>query len=246
VVGKRRGVKEFVRSTVRDAASGALLNHVFHPLADAPIDLEVIPSFAGTAEDELALLARNCGSGNVVVDIRDVSSGAALNKVLFGADFTMIDLEIMPNLSDPMGTAADEVVVLGRRPSDRSVRAWVKDAQNGYKLNVVFFPPTVTPVDMEIMPDFGGGSTADEIAVLGRREADGITTVKMKDAGTGLTAGTLYYWMDREPRDLAVLPDYSGNNVAEIGMLAVRQTDNVRRAHVRDAAGATLVSSDLP
>ena len=246
VLGKRRGTKEFVRTTMRDASSGALINHVFHAESFGPIDLEVVPNFAGTAEDELAVLARNCGNANVIVDVRDVSSGAKLNQVLYGSDATMIDLEIMPDITDPSGTSADEVVVLGRRTSDRSVRVWVKDAQNGFKHNVVFFPPEAEPLDIEIVPDFGGGSTVDEIALLARREDDGRTTVKIKDAGTGFTATTLVYWTDREPRDLTVLDDFSGNNVAEIGMLAVKDADNVRRAHIRDAAGTTLLSTDLP
>jgi hypothetical protein len=246
VLGKRRGVGQFVRVSVRDASNGVLLNDVFFKDFLAPIDLEVIVNFDGSPNNKLAVLGRACASANVHVAIRDVTGGPPLSRILFGKEYTMLDLEVISNISDPSGTNADEIVVLGRRYTDRAVKVWVKDAQNSFKISVLTFANDGEPIDIEVVPDFGGGTTVDEIGLLLRNEVTGRTIVQMRDASSGATAGNLFYWTDRIPRDLTVLPDASGNNVAEIGLIAVRQSDNQRRAHIRDATNAGTVFIDLP
>ncbi|MDX1388791.1 MAG: hypothetical protein R3344_06350, partial [Acidobacteriota bacterium] len=155
---------------VRDLSSGAELARM--PFSDSfkPLEIEVVPSFGGTAASEIALVARERGPGNrVKITVRDGSSGALLNIVWFSASTSPIDLEVIGPTGFG-GSAADKLALLARDCATGQSQVVISDAGNGQTLNRHVLTTAQIPIDLEIIGSFvdANGTDADEIVVLFR------------------------------------------------------------------------------
>ena len=92
----------------------------------------------------------------------------------------------------------------------------------------------------ETVSDFAGTS-ADELAILGRRSANLRTRLLVVDASSGQALTTTTVPQLREnPHDLAVVPDFVGSDAEEILLLTTAATDGNTRIYVKDARGRSL------
>lgn len=92
------------------------------------------------------------------------------------------------------------------------------------------------------VPDLDDSGTA-EIAVLGLRDSE-LVRVDVRDAQSGARVRQFnFYKRGYQPIDLKVLADLSGNQRAELALLAERRSDSQVRVSIRDALDGTSVGS---
>jgi hypothetical protein len=90
------------------------------------------------------------------------------------------------------GTAADEVAVVSRSAVDGTVMTRVYDLGSGAVLrNVFFFGGGAEPAALGVLAGTGG-SSAPELAVLGRHEGTGELRIQVKDAASRELLVTLF------------------------------------------------------
>jgi hypothetical protein len=112
----------------------------------------------------------------------------------------------------------------------------------------VFFHAAFPPADLEISPSFGGTS-ADELVVLGQRATDNAMAAEVFDASSRVLLNRIYffeappatctYW----PLDLEIVSTFGDTSAPEIAVLGNRPSDNSTIAQMRDASTDTLVGS---
>ncbi|MDH3626644.1 MAG: hypothetical protein OEV00_02405 [Acidobacteriota bacterium] len=242
---RERGGLNLNRVMIKDGSSGALLQTIYFHNTFISFDIEVVSDFGGTAAAEIAILSRRCIDQVVRVDTRDASSAALLSRIFFPTDQVPLDLEVLPDIGGVTGTTADELVVLGRRPTDNFVKIKVKDASNGVILTDINYSSTVEPLDIEIMADFAGTSSA-EIALLGRKPSNGFVDVKIKDGTSAVLLEQLVFADTRLPYDLGILSDMDGGGNDEVSVMTLRPSDSQRRLPIKDAMGTLLWSIEVP
>ncbi len=92
------------------------------------------------------------------------------------------------------------------------------------------------------VPDLDDSGTA-ELAVLGLRDAE-LVRVEVRDAQSGARVSQFnFYKSGYQPVDLRVLDDLSGNQRAELALLAERRSDSQVRVAIRDALDGGLVGN---
>ncbi len=242
LVARERGPSNRVKTTIRDGESGGLLSIVWFSASTSPIDLEIIgpTGLGGSAADKLALLSRDCATGQSQVVISDASTGATLSRILLTTAQIPIDLEILGSLADVNGTAADEVVVLFRGTKFDTPVAKVRDAANGFLFNTLRYSMSLVPQDLEIATNFGD-SAADEVAVMGFDRSTAATLVKTQDGSTGMLLATQRFARTQLSRDMA-----SMSSNGETVVFGVRLSDNTKRAVIRASDSSLILEAFLP
>ena len=233
------------RVLIKDASSGALLRQLFVHNSFVSIDIEVVSDFAGTAAPEMAVLSRRCGDKIVRVDTFDCSSGVVLSSNFFTEDQVPLDLEVLPNIGGVSGTAADELVLLSRRASDNLVNVKVKDVSNGVVLRDIYYEARTEPLDIEIMDNFAG-TAAGEIALLGRNPSNGFVDVKIKDGSSGIWIDQLVFADTRLAYDLGILEDMNGGGHQEVAVMTVQVSDSERLLPIKDALDTLVLRITIP
>jgi hypothetical protein len=76
-----------VRGEIRDASSGGLISSISFESTYRPLGIEVLPSFSGTSAPELAVHQVNPGTGAVLGQVKDASSGLLLKNIFFNANY---------------------------------------------------------------------------------------------------------------------------------------------------------------
>ena len=66
---------------LKDASSGAKLSEVWFSKNYPPDAVVVVPSVGGSAADEIAVLGRHVVNGNVLVRVKDASTGALIATI---------------------------------------------------------------------------------------------------------------------------------------------------------------------
>ena len=226
------------RIMIKDASSGALLNTLTYATTLTPIDFEVLPDFAGGPAPEIALLLReSTGAQRVRVMIKDAGTGATVRDQFFVKSFMPMDLEILPDFG---GTSSPELAVLARNCADDRVQVLVKDADNGVLLNSVPYAKNFIPLDLEVVPDFGGTSAA-ELAVLARSSVDGSIVVRVKDSQSDATLSAVNFSKFFTPHQFEMVPHFGGSAAGEIALVLRQNSNGSMRVLVKDAStGATL------
>jgi predicted secreted protein len=151
----------------------------------------------------------------------------------------------METMGSFAGTSAPDVAVLSRRPSDGATAGAVRDASTGDLINRIFFHSSFVPVDLEVVPNFGG-TGADELVVLGQHVDDDRIAGGVRDAASDVLLKRVFFdepGRDHQPLDIEVLTNFGDTSAPELVMMGQRASDNDIIAEVRDASTGTLLST---
>ena len=234
-----------VRVLTRDLGDGSTLSTLNFSATFKPLEIRVVPDFAGGDASEIALLTRERygTNGRVRVTIKDLEGiGGTLANVNFSNAFTPVGMVIIDSYAE---TPAPELAVLGRDCSDQRVGVFVKDAQNGKLIVKLLTSAAVTPLGAVRLADTGlaGGTEADEVGIVGRRASDGKIFVRFLDAQNGVKLKELTFGNTLEPIDWGVVPNYTGGELDEFALLVRSIPDGSVRVKIKDIGdGATLAN----
>jgi hypothetical protein len=232
-----------VMADVKDASSGLLLGNVSFTADYVPISIAFTPaSFTGSGARELVVIQRRESDGATCADVRDASTGVFFRRLWYHWQYPPKDMETMDSFG---GTTAPDVAVLSRRPSDGATAGAVRDASTGNLLNRLYFHSSFMPVDLEVVPNFGGTS-ADELVSLGQHVDDDRIAGGVRDASSDVLLKRVFFdepGRDHPPLDIEVLANFGDTSAPELVMMGQRGSDNDIIAEVRDASTGTLLST---
>lgn len=225
---------------VLDSASPRTLARKQFGAGLEPVDLAVVPHFAGTGADELAVLTRDARDGTIAATVIDGDSGQVLQTIAFDPGFVPVALAAVPSFG---GSTAGEVALLAWRASDEATRVIIKDASSGAALRTLSFSNGFQPLGIAVVPSFGGGPAA-ELAILVRRPSTGLNGVYLRDAGSGTILVLGQFAAGFQPVSIAALRNFGGTDASELAV--VGQGGAAPQAVVFDASSvATLASVTL-
>ena len=122
---------------VADAATNKGLARVtgFHKRF-VPTKLVALSDLTGDRIEDYGLLGRDPETTQVMVEVRNGRNSALVKRIWFNKDCTPLD---MVSIADINANGADELVMLGRCGTARSLRAFIKDAKTAVLLNRLYF-----------------------------------------------------------------------------------------------------------
>jgi hypothetical protein len=233
---------------IRDAQSGAKAgaNIEFFDASFAAKDVLVLPDVDDNGVDELGVFATRRADGRPVVEIREADGSGAFQRVFFLQNgFEALGIELAPDFD---GNGVPELAVHGRRLSDSRLLVERKNVTgNSNRTRIWFFnapQPKFTPTGSFVaLPDSNGDGDT-EFAVLATRIADHRPAVEIKDAVSPANANRMFPLNENfEPRAVLNLGDMNGNQLPDIGIVAVRKADQRMRVELRDVRGAANTRS---
>ncbi len=173
---------------IKDAGSGAKLSDTYFSTAYAPIDLAVVPDFAGTVgAPEIAVLGVNDAGTRVLARIKDPVGGAKIGDINYSSNYEPRAFMVVPDFA---GTTAAELALAGVRVATGQVFTRIKDSSTGETLTEFPSSAVYLPQELTVLDDFGGSGAA-EIAILGTHVDNGAVLVRIKDMSTGETLAAI-------------------------------------------------------
>ena len=140
-------------------------------------------------------------------------------------------------VTDLNGNATPDLVVT-RSGNDGSINAEVRDGSSGALLRTMtYLNGTFAPVHATVLPDLDGNGS-QELAVLAARRSDGRGIVEIRNLSGAQLPRVIWTATGLVPRRVVPVPDADGNGIAEIAVLAVRDSDDRVAVEVRNAYGA--------
>ncbi len=223
-----------VQVFVTDSGSGEVVSQVGFAPDFRPIALAVVPNFAGSPADELAVLAIRPSDGVALVLQKDAQTGQSLKTLAFAQGNHPVDLAVLPNVG---GGPASEVAVLVRRPDQGNRGVYVRDASTGTTLQLI-----------QLDAGFSASRLAEaggDVAVVGV-DSFGARVVVL-DPSTGSQTSSFTLSNDLLPLAIAAVPDFGGTTAAEIAVMGMQPTDRALRVLVADSSsGEELHRINLP
>ncbi len=199
--------------------------------------VRAIDDLNGNGGTDLAVLRiAEDPSGHKVV-LLDGETGEVLREIRIGARFSALELKVIPHFD---GSAADELAVLAWRARGRRIRVFVFDAGTGERLATLSFPRGFA-FALEVVPSFGG-SSADEVLVLGRR-ASGANRVWLKDAKSGRLLTTISLSNAFVPADVGVISSFGGGTAPEIALAVQNLASQTSEVRTFDAGSGALLGT---
>jgi hypothetical protein len=221
-----------VQVELHDTLTGeAFLSLDFDP-AFSPVAMAVLDDVNGNGTADIAVLGIGRDNGNLRVTVKDAFTGRFVKHIWFSRTFTPIRLLTVADLN---GNGSQELALLGYDPINRRAKVELRDGRFGsFIRNVWFGDDEYEPLDMALVGD-SNGDGIDEIAILGRNPANGNAKVAIKDLKTGLWVNQVWFGASPPAQQLVVVPDFSGNGAAEIGLLQVDEIREQVRVAFRDS-----------
>jgi len=223
-----------VRAQLKDASSGAQVGNVMFSTAYAPVDFKTVPGVA----PKLAVLGVNGTNGKVLVQVRNAATDTLVRKIFYAPAYAPKALGVVRG-----GGGGIKLAVLGVNGTNGKVLVQVKKLIDGSLAKNVFFSPAYAPVALDVVPNYGGGSTVNELAVLGVNGTNGKVLVQVKDASTASLIKTVYFSKGFPPKALAVFADISGNGKPELGVLGAKAVFGGKQVQIKDGLAGSLVGT---
>jgi hypothetical protein len=234
VLGRRKSDLRTVVE-IRNLSGPQAARQVWFEPDRRPVDLAVIVDDAdGNGVPELAVLSRRNSDGRGVVELKNASGAANTGTVWLSTGLTPIDLEVVP---DADGNGVPEVAVLSSRSSDGRAAVEVKNASGTPAGGIVWCSSGNAARDLAVSADSDANSVP-ELAVLLERRTDRRGLVEVRNASGASNARVL--WLAAGNVGMAVQPvgDADGNTVADVAILAIRDSDARALVEVKNTAGA--------
>jgi bacillolysin len=231
-------VSNQTKALFREASTKAASTAVGFGTTLSPVAAANLPDIDESGHPELAVLGTQ--SGKVKVIVRDAVNRTLVSSVALSPNIAPLALTTLPDMD---GNGVTELAALGQRGSDGRVFVQIKDPVNKTLINLIPFLQSDTAIAVAPLPDTDGNGSP-ELAVLGKRIADGAVRVQLRDALSGANLGTVGGFSSAyDPKALAVLPDINGNGQRELAALCLRTSDGGVRVEVRDSPSGTLVNT---
>ncbi|MEE2776327.1 MAG: hypothetical protein VYE73_06135 [Acidobacteriota bacterium] len=170
---------------VKDADTGANLGQWTLPTQFRPLFVCSVPSFGGSAADEVAILGLQIPLGTPELHVVDPSSGDLLLSRIFLDPFEPRGLAVLPDFGS---TPAAELAILGTLTRNVRTRILVVDASSGTVLTSTALPARENALRIASVPSLGG-SSADDLLVVSTAARDGKLRVYVKDGRGGQVRG---------------------------------------------------------
>jgi hypothetical protein len=204
-----------------------------------PVAMAMVPDFSGNGASEVAVLTRKKATGNGVVQIKDIETGALVgagNISWLNRLFEARDVFALPDVD---GNGVAELGVLTVRVTDGRIAVQMKNVSGPPASRLVFFTgPGFVPVRIRLVDD-ADGNGIPELALLMRRISDGRFLVQRRNAMGKAQPHNAWFLDDGfAPVDMVALPDTDADGNAEYGVLGLRQSDGRFVVERRNAAGA--------
>ena len=190
----------------------------------------------GNGSADLAAWKGRVG-GSDKIFLKDGSDGGLISTATFSPAYSALGFKTIPDMNS---NGVSDLAMLATDDTGWPV-AQVRDALTGSLINDVWFRSDYAPSVMVVVPDFGG-SSADELAMLGTNDNDFIMA-QVRDASTGSELGEVYFNKDFPSKAFAVVPNFAGSPADELVSLGVHPTFGWTLAQIRDASTGLVVKN---
>jgi hypothetical protein len=217
----------------RNAIGPEMMRRISYSHNHSPVDMAILPDADSNGVPEIAVLLTRESDSRQNIEVRNGFGPSNARKVLLGKNFTATRVEGVID-----GTV--NVAALSTRNSDGRTVVQVRRVSDGSNLGYLYYRnPNFTPVDFIVLPNVDA-NPAPEIAVLLVRN-DGRPLVSMRNA-SGLTSMTDIFFLNENfvPYQIGIGTDIDGNSVPDVGVLAIRESDDRVVTEIRNAAGPEL------
>jgi len=168
---------------VKDAGTNTFIRNVFFLNSNwRPVKALVLEDFSGNMANEVALLAQNRQSGQLVVMTKDAATNTFLNNIFpLGSAWEPITAVVLP---DENSNGSQELAVLASQKDTGVLVIQVRDPMSGQHLrDMTVLGASWDPRDMIVLPDIGGGIPG--LSVLATRKTDDLPVVQTIEATSG-------------------------------------------------------------
>jgi len=217
------------RVQIRDGSTDALINDIDFG-QDIALQMEMLPDLNGNGFPEIALLNEQA-SGQVIVQIRDSSTGAVVKKLFYGLAYQPVAMDVVTDYS---GNALPEIAFLGSQTGTDAVRMQVQDSLTGTFLDNVFLGTQSIAHDVVSLSDTSGNGIP-EIGILGVLKANDQVSMQVWDAQTATFQTNVWFAKVYQPHSTITMPDINTNGSDEIVAVGVDPATQNIRVQVRDS-----------
>ena len=230
-----------ISARVKDSTNGVLLGRPRFDDSYEPFAYLSVGDANADSVPDFAIIGREITTGRVRAQVKaavdnlpSTAAGDLVGFIFFDKNFDPFDAVVLDNIGE---SPAKEIAVLGIDAAGR-VRAQIKDAQTGAKIELVYFDKNFTPLAFAALPDANGDLTL--LGVLGRNQA-GLIRAQVKRAADGAKEGVAVRFDSAyEPRAFLGFTDNNASGAAELAVVGV-DAAGVVRAQVKDLSDASPV-----
>ena len=224
-----------IEAEVRDVDSGVLTRRNFLSSAFTPIDAVLLPDLDGNGGIELAILAKRNSDNRAVVEIRNLTGSSNPRLVWFLKDARPVGMLAVP---DADSNGVTELAVLMVRDSDDRALVELRNAFGPVARKTVWFAKFATPVDMTLVND-GDNNNVPEIAVLMSRWSDARGFADIRNAVGAVNQSIVWAGSGLTVEEIAAIDDADSNNVPEVAIRSIRDSDGRNLVEVKNSRGPT-------
>jgi hypothetical protein len=196
-------------------------------------DVEAVPDKDSNGVPEIAILSTRDSDGRIVAEIKNAAGATLPTAVWFAPGHTAIDLTVV---ADKDANGIPEVAVLSRRDSDGRNVVEIKNASGPTMPSAVWFAPGHTATEVRGLYDVDSNGVP-EVAVLSVRDSDSRILVEVKNASGPTLPNALWYSPGFTANGMATIEDTDSDNVDEVLVLMVRDSDGRILVQGRNASG---------
>ncbi len=221
---------------IRDGNDDALISDI--DFGDDPVSaMVVIDDISGNGMPEIAVLGTR-PDNNVRVQVKDSLTGATVNSIFYGATFSALDMEILP---DTDSNGADELLVLGTDAAG-AVRIQARDALSDAETSTTFYGTGATAQGVLTIPDISGNAEP-EVLMHGAVISSGQDRAQMKDASSRALVRNVFFGAAYVPKELVVIGDVSGDGNPDLAQLGTHNVTGATRISVKRTDTSGIVSN---
>ncbi len=235
---------------VRDAATGANINKINFLNPDwAPVDVVVFNDVNGdgNADDAaIGVLAENRTTGKILVQIRDLDTGAKIaTRSFLNPNWRAIGAAAASRAGQPPALG-----ILGVENGTGKILVQTRQLSDGVLIdNAKYLSSDWQAQDIVHVNDGNSDGVANDPGwlVLANNAISGNVLVQGRDLATGSRLDNINYLTTAyEGQRLASSPDISGNGREEAGVLGCRVSDNQHLLQIRDFDDETRTLNIFP
>jgi hypothetical protein len=203
-------------------------------------DMVILPDLDSNGVEEIGVYATRRSDGRPVVEIREADGTGSFQRVFFlQSGFKALGIRLAP---DQDNNGVPDLAVHGLRLSDRRILIERKNATGDSNRTRMWFfnapQPKFHPTGSFVALPDATGDTDTEFAVLGVRISDQKPSLETKDAVRPANANRMFPFNETfEARAVIDLGDLNGNGIPDLGIIAIRNSDQRIKMELRDARG---------
>ena len=232
-----------IRVQVRDALNGSHLGEInYLSTGDwTAQSVMAMTNIDGAGAIAIAVAATRSSDDLPIVQVKNTQGALIRNVFPLSASWELIRADIVYDTQNqPM------VAALASRKSDGLMVVQIRNPLNNQLVRNIFpLGLTWQAQGMTVLDDVNGNGPA--VAVLARRNSDGLTAVQVRSATTGALIRNVFpLGLGWSAVEVQTLPDLNQNNVPEIAVRMTRDNDGLELIQVRDGLSNAFVANHYP